>query len=129
VLSIQEQRDGDRRTLLLTGELDMATAPELEQRAQSVCSEHASQLVLDLTQLDFVDSAGLNALLRVRAICEDNRCEFLLTPGTRPVQRLFEVTRVIDRLPFRGHGKRARGTSGQPDVSPELRGAEPRSDT
>jgi anti-sigma B factor antagonist len=125
VLRIDQRSDGDRHTLVLTGELDMATAPELEQHAQRVCSERANELVLDLTRLDFVDSAGLNALLRVRATCEDSRCDFLLTPGTRPVQRLFEVTRVIDRLPFRGHGKRERQPSEQPEASPELHGAEP----
>jgi anti-anti-sigma factor len=125
VLSIDEQRDGDRRTLLLAGELDMATAPELEQRAQRACADQAGELVLDLTKLDFVDSAGLNALLKVRAICEDSRCDFLLTPGTKPVQRLFEVTRLIDRLPFRGGGERGGQPSEQPDTSAELHGAEP----
>jgi anti-anti-sigma factor len=125
MLRIDEQRDGDRRTLLLTGELDMATAPELEQRAQRACAEHGGELVLDLRQLDFVDSAGLNALLRVRTICEDSRCDFLLTPGTKPVQRLFEVTRLIDRLPFRGRSERSRQSSGQADATPELHSAEP----
>jgi len=35
-------------------------------------------------------------------------CDFALTPGERPVQRLFEVTRLIDKLPLRRsrHGKR-----------------------
>jgi anti-sigma B factor antagonist len=101
VLSIDSHRDGDRHTLLLTGELDIATAPELEGKAQELCAHQASELVLDLTKLEFIDSAGLNSILRVRALCQEHMCEFCLTPGARPVQRLFEVTRLIDRLPFR----------------------------
>ena len=66
-------------------------------------------MVLDLSQLEFIDSAGLNAILMVRALCQEDRCDFCLTPGERPVQRVFEVTRLIDRLPFRKsrHGQRA----------------------
>jgi len=101
VLSIQDQREGERHTLLLTGELDIASGPELEEQAQRLCTRPASELVLDLSRLEFIDSAGLNAILRVRALCHEHTCEFCLTPGARPVQRLFEVTRLVDRLPFR----------------------------
>jgi anti-anti-sigma factor len=101
VLSIKDQRAGDRHTLLLTGELDMASAPELEEQAQRLCARPASELVLDLSRLQFIDSAGLYAILRVRALCNEHTCEFCLTPGARPVQRVFEVTRLLDRLPFR----------------------------
>jgi anti-sigma B factor antagonist len=101
VLSIQGHSEGDRHTLLLTGELDIASAPELEGRAQELCAQSATELVIDLSQLEFIDSAGLNAILTVRALCQEHMCEFCLTPGARPVQRLFEITRLIDRLPFR----------------------------
>jgi anti-sigma B factor antagonist len=101
VLSIKDQREGDRHTLLLTGELDMASARELEEQAQRLCARPASELVLDLSRLEFIDSAGLNAILRVRALCHEHTCEFCLTPGARPVQRVFELTRLVDRLPFR----------------------------
>jgi anti-anti-sigma factor len=102
----------------------MASAEELEGRAQLLCSQNARELVLDLTQLDFIDSAGLNAILRVRALCQEHTCDFGLTPGTRPVQRLFEITRLIDRLPFRKsrHGEMAESPS--PDASPQVRGAD-----
>jgi anti-anti-sigma factor len=114
VLSIDGYREGDRHTLLLTGELDIATAPELEARAEQLCAGRAGELVLDLSQLEFLDSAGLNAILRVRALCQEHLCEFGLTPGAQPVQRLFEITRLIDRLPFR---KSRRGEAPGPSAS------------
>ena len=101
VLSIHNSRDGDRHTLRLTGELDLASAPVLEAKAKQLFSEGARELVLDLGRLEFIDSSGLNSILRVRALCEEHMCDFALTPGERPIQRLFEVTRLIDRLPFR----------------------------
>jgi anti-anti-sigma factor len=125
VLSIDGYREGDRHTLLLTGELDIATAPELEARAEQLCAGHADEVVLDLSQLEFLDSAGLNAILRVRALCQEHLCEFGLTPGAQPVQRLFEITRLIDRLPFRKSRREAPGPSaGERDAFPSARSSE-----
>ena len=127
MLSIDGYREGDRHTLLLTGELDIATAPELEARAEQLCAGHAGELVLDLSQLEFLDSAGLSAILRVRALCQEHLCEFGLTPGAQPVQRLFEITRLIDRLPFRKsrRGEPRGRSAGEHDVFPSARSSEP----
>ena len=122
MLSVQSHSEGDRHTLLLTGELDIASAPELEGKAQELCAQSATELVLDLSQLEFIDSAGLNAILRVRALCEEHMCEFCLTPGARPVQRLFEITRLIDKLPFRRSRRGLEDGSAplQQDPSPQI---------
>jgi anti-sigma B factor antagonist len=119
VLSIHSSRDGGRLTLGLTGELDLASAPVLEAKAKQLLSEGARELVLDLGRLEFIDSSGLNAILRVRAQCEEHMCDFALTPGEKPVQRLFEVTRLIDRLPFRRtrHGSAQRRSEEPPERS------------
>jgi anti-sigma B factor antagonist len=113
--SIEARQDGERYTLILRGELDMASAPELEGVLQELCEGSAQELVLDLRQLSFMDSTGLNAVLRSRSLCEEHGCDFGLIPGRRPVQRVFELTHLVDRLPFRqaepatGAALRARG--------------------
>jgi anti-sigma B factor antagonist len=100
-LSIQAHRQQDRHTLVLTGELDLASAPELEGMVAQACADGAREIVLDLSRLRFIDSSGLKAILSARSLCATNGCELYLTPGQEPVQRLFELTRVIDRLQFR----------------------------
>ena len=116
MLNIESHEDGGSHTLMLRGELDMASAPELEGRVQQLCSQGAGELVLDLAGLEFIDSAGLSAILRVRALCQEQMWEFCMTPGERPVQRLFEVTRLIDRLPFRRPRKRGEGSRPVPSA-------------
>jgi anti-sigma B factor antagonist len=101
--SISVSGTGPRRTLVLGGELDLVTAAELEATAASVCDEGIGELVLDLRGLSFVDSSGVRSILA----CWDRargRCGFLLIPGPPAVQRTFEVTGLIDRLPFDGSG-------------------------
>jgi anti-anti-sigma factor len=49
----------------LTGELDLATAPELEQVLDDVVARHSGAIMLDLSGLTFVDCAGLRPVHRV----------------------------------------------------------------
>jgi anti-anti-sigma factor len=125
-LGIHSEQDGVRHTLVLTGELDLASAPLLEAKVHQICDEAPNELVLDLSQLEFIDSSGLRAILQVRALCQEQMCDFLLSPGARPVQHLFELTRLIDRLPFRRsrHHHDAEGPGSASDPDPEGRSAE-----
>jgi anti-anti-sigma factor len=84
---------------MLAGELDLATVAELEARAEQLCAE-GRELVLDMSELAFIDSTGLLAILKTRELCAERSCGFYLTAGPPTVQRLFEVTGLVDRLPF-----------------------------
>lgn len=99
-LSVNARPEGRRHTLALAGELDLATAPELEAMTEQVCANGAGELVLDLRELAFIDSTGLHAILRARAHCKAHRCELFLTPGPPAVQRVFELAGLLERLKF-----------------------------
>jgi len=104
-LTIDSEGAEGRHRLSLRGELDLASAPELQEAVARVCAEGAREAVLDVAGLEFVDSTGLRAILNAKAVCEENRCAFYLTPGRDQihdqVRRLLEITGLIDRLPFR----------------------------
>jgi len=89
-----------RHTLVLEGELDMAWAPVLDTAVQRVCDSGVPALALDLRRLTFMDSAGLRSILLASEMCEQHGCTFLLIEGPPQIQRLFEVTGLLDRLPF-----------------------------
>jgi anti-anti-sigma factor len=99
-LSVKARADGRRHTLVLAGELDLATVPELDTMTERACADGAGELVLDLRELVFIDSTGLRAILRALQHCEAHRCQLFLTPGPPAVQRLFELTGLLERLPF-----------------------------
>jgi anti-sigma B factor antagonist len=86
--------------LRLTGELDLASAPALEAAIARLCRDGASEIVLDLSQLTFIDSTGVRTILQGKAVCEGCLCDFSLIPGRRSIQRVFEVTGVVDVLSF-----------------------------
>jgi anti-anti-sigma factor len=90
---------GGTHTLLLAGELDMAAAADVEA-VLLACANDALQLTLDLSQLTFMDSTGLRLIVFAQQLCREKGAEFALIPGPRQVQRVFELTALVDRLPF-----------------------------
>jgi len=61
---VQAEELGDGiRAFTVRGELDMNTAPELENRIEEVAGENA-RVVLDLSECDFIDSTGIAVIVR-----------------------------------------------------------------
>jgi anti-anti-sigma factor len=80
----------------------MAGAQELEAAITRLCTAGALEIELDLRGLTFIDSQGLRAILAARETCVGHRAEYFLIPGDHPAQRrLFEVTGMLDLLPWR----------------------------
>jgi anti-sigma B factor antagonist len=87
--------------LYVTGELDLATSPELVKAAKDVLTQPSRALVLDIEGVTFMDSTGLSAILTVQRACEACECEFAVCGACPQVQRLFELVGVDRRLPRR----------------------------
>jgi len=100
-LLITRSLDGSRHTLSLQGELDLVTAPELEDTVAEICLNGPQEIVLDMRHVLFMDSSGLRTVLASMDMCRLRGCEFMLVPGNGACRRLFEITGVIDDLPLR----------------------------
>ncbi len=84
----------------LHGELDLLGAPLLQEAIDKAEGEREASpiMVLDLQDLQFVDSAGLRVILAAHERSRQNGQELALTPGTEQVQRLFTIAGVNDHL-------------------------------
>lgn len=100
-LDVEEIANGDRYTLALSGELELGSANTLQGACARLFERGISSLTIDLSGLMFIDSTGLAAIILASKICERDGHDFWLIPGPRAVQRLFELTGLIDVLPFR----------------------------
>jgi anti-anti-sigma factor len=83
--------------IALQGELDMAGAATLEAELERLDSD---ALVLDLRGLTFMDSSGLRVLVVNAQRAQDRGRRFALVPGAAQVMRVFEITRMRERLEF-----------------------------
>jgi anti-anti-sigma factor len=99
-LEISPTSNADATVLALSGELDIASAPGLERALDEFGASIPRRLVIDLTEVTFMDSTGLRALLLARQRTEDGDHELLLRPGPRQVQRVFELSGTLERFNF-----------------------------
>ena len=83
------------------GELDMATVGAVEQELRRLYDSGFRAIVLDLRALTFMDSSGLHLVTRWAQEASRDGFVFELEPGPPQVQRIFELTAVLDELPFR----------------------------
>jgi anti-anti-sigma factor len=80
----------------LRGELDMSGVDRARQAIEEAEAGQKSLLVLDLSELDFIDSTGLEVLLRAARRAHDEGRRLIVARPSRYVRRLLELT-AIDR--------------------------------
>ncbi len=93
-------RAGGGVTLSLSGELDLSTTERLERAVETNVDGKPELLVLDLRELDFLDSAGLKIMLRLQQKVTGNGGRLVLVKGPRRVHRVFELTGAEEELSF-----------------------------
>ena len=86
----------------LSGELDPHTAPLLQREIDSVISD-GSDLVLDLSQLAFVDSSGLRVLISAQQQLADHGGTLVVRAPSETVRRLLEITGLVDHITISDH--------------------------
>jgi anti-anti-sigma factor len=98
-LALRSERDGDTHVVELIGELDLDGAPRLEEELLRVEAGDAPAIIIDLAGLEFIDSTGIRLLLMAAERCQQS-ARLTLLKGPRQVHRVFEITDLVDRLPF-----------------------------
>ena len=120
-LEIEAEDTPEGRVLRLRGELDFGSASAFDA-AVGAGARAGSTLELDMAQLTFVDSTGIRAIIAAKALCELRSCELVLARPTPRTRRLFELSRLLDHIPFRSHprtagAERARAASAVRDTA------------
>ena len=92
--SVRTERHGDAAVVVPTGELDLATAPALEEALGRAFEDGSGRVVLDLRELEFIDSSGLRTLLTARRRAEEADAQFSLVAGHRALERTLEIAGV-----------------------------------
>jgi anti-sigma B factor antagonist len=90
----------DRGRLILTGELDIATAPQVDEAAAAMLAKPVRELLIDLSGLTFIDSSGLRTLIGLndRSVAEDWTLS-LIRPSEPPLS-VLQITGADENLPF-----------------------------
>jgi len=92
--SITRSTQGAAEVVTLAGELDMAHAPTVAETLDAL-SDNERPVIVDLTDLAFIDSSGIHAILRPRP--QQGAVLLVCPPGN--IQRVLSVTKIDRVLP------------------------------
>jgi anti-sigma B factor antagonist len=113
-LDVEPRDSGGYVTLLLSGELDIASAPGLQRTVARLCALPSTRaLTLDMSGLTFIDSTGLAAIVYASRVCEQRGCPLDVVRGPEAVQAVFAMTGLDRLLPFRAGGDGAPSGEGE----------------
>ena len=76
----------------------MGAAPKLADVMHSCSTAGAREIVVDLRGLSFLDSMGLSALLEAHTAGRDGHREVAFIAGGRSVHKVFQVTKMDERV-------------------------------
>jgi anti-anti-sigma factor len=100
-VEILEVRTEDRDGLvhvILTGELDLSTVAKVQEELRRVEADSPPTVVVDLSNLTFLDSTGLRCIVTADERARDAGRRVVIVRGPDPVQRVFAITRLEERL-------------------------------
>ena len=89
-MKINHNREADKLTVAIEGKLDTTTAPEFEKTLGEILNG-VTELVFDMTNLEYISSAGLRVLLKVQKVMF-NQGEMKLFGVNETVMEVFEIT-------------------------------------
>jgi anti-sigma B factor antagonist len=84
--------DGDRLRLILSGAIDVSVAAEIAALAEAAVAGHTGDVVVDLTDVSFIDSSGVGALVGLNNSLADRGLGTLhVRPGPPNVMRVLHL--------------------------------------
>jgi anti-anti-sigma factor len=94
-LSVAPSQRAGRHMLTVEGEIDLATISILERHIQEAVASGASELLLDMSAVSFIDSSGLRALIAARDSLDG---PLAIVAPSRAVRRLLDVVELASTI-------------------------------
>ena len=85
-------QNGETAVVRVGGEIDLTSAPQLDEGLQDLVNGSVRDLTLDLSGVSFMDSTGLRVLLKTSKLLEGAGGKLALREPSDPVRRLLEVS-------------------------------------
>ena len=96
-LTVRTERLGATVLVVVGGEIDLLTAPRVREAGTEALREQPTRLVLDLTEVVFLASAGLEAMVSLHEAAGD-AAELRVVAGGTATLRPLEITGLTDLL-------------------------------
>lgn len=90
-MEITQRVEGDVTVFLPEGRIDTLAADEMDQALQSAVAGGSHKIVVDMSGVDYISSAGLRALAAVLVKCRDEGGDMKIAALNERVTRVFNI--------------------------------------
>ena len=90
----------DRYLITVSGEVDLATSPELDVAIIAAIDSGTTSVVIDLTDVSFMDSSGLGVIVRALKRCREAENDLDLVITNERVLKVFGITGLDQVIPI-----------------------------
>ncbi len=97
-LTVRADYTGGITRLVASGEIDASSANTFEAAANQALDEHPSSIELDLSEVYFIDSSGLRAIIALNKRAKQMDIETVLDGLSPAAKRVLEITGLIDTI-------------------------------
>ena len=98
LFTLEIRPEDDVTVVVVTGELDIATAPRVRDAVFRLRADGCEAMVLDLRQLTFLDSQGLALLVQLDRDARSQAWDFVIADGSPPLSRLLKIVGLEDHF-------------------------------
>jgi anti-sigma B factor antagonist len=95
---VEVRKEDGAIEIVVSGELDLASSPALEEELARALKSESALVIVDLRELEFMDSTGLSVIVKAHQAAEQAGRRLCLVKGPAQVQRLLNLTGVAERL-------------------------------
>lgn len=91
-MDIREERTGKAVVFSLSGRLDSATSPTVEEKILNSIEGGAQDVILDFASVDYISSAGIRVLVHCHKELEKKQGHILLAAVPKPIENVLYIT-------------------------------------
>ena len=100
MMQIATTPGSNRYLITVTGEVDLATSPELDTAIIAAIDAAAASVVIDLSDVSFMDSSGLGVIVRALKRCREAENDLDLVITNERVLKVFGITGLDQVIPI-----------------------------
>ncbi|RBW67860.1 STAS domain-containing protein [Bacillus taeanensis] len=104
-MKIDHQVEGNTHYVILNGEIDAYTAPQLRKQLIPLTEKEGETVIIDLANVDYMDSTGLGIFVGALKSARTHNSGLKLRNMTKRVERLFEITGLLEVLDIESNVK------------------------
>jgi anti-sigma B factor antagonist len=100
IMQIATTPGSDRYVITVSGEVDLASSPDLDTSIIAAIASGAASVVIDLTNVSFMDSSGLGVIVRGLKRCREADKDLDLVITNERVLKVFGITGLDQVIPI-----------------------------